>query len=157
MVIVDSAYGCIPISKFIKKLVDKYYKIPDVLYSVKPWSVIVKGNRNDVDRVKIALIRESISFNDGHESLEFDVPSFEMPPIINTSKTLKVTKASYLVRILSEDTYRNAVLELKQPDAIMCFSPEANINIDYLRGSLNGHIYMASISNIAELERILIL
>jgi hypothetical protein len=155
IIILDSAYGSIKIAKFIKKLVDKYYNIPNILWSVKPWSVIVKGSIKDIDAIKIALLRESIAFNDGYESIKFNVPTFERPPVLNVSKSDKVIKASYVIRIIQEDTYRKTYTQLEEPDAVVCCSPNANMNIDYLRGSRTGHIYMASILSLAELEKIL--
>jgi hypothetical protein len=157
LIILDCSYGSNQIAKFIKKLVDKSYNIPNVLYSVKPWSVVVKGSMADINDVKIALLRESIAFNDGHESIKFNVQTFEKPPILNESKSHKVIKASYVVRIVLEETYRQTFAELEEPDAVVCCSPNANMEVDYLRGSRTGHVYMASILNLVELEKILIL
>ncbi|QXJ20623.1 hypothetical protein AGRA3207_001371 [Actinomadura graeca] len=79
----------------------------DSLVGAKPWTLIIDGGSEDVEQVKLALLREQIIFNDGYEHLSFSVETFNRQPVVNIERnhTKKIGLHSYSLRVLSAETY----------------------------------------------------
>lgn len=77
------------------------------LKSAHPWTAIIGGTPELVRQFKVGLVRSGVSFNDGHEGLEFQPQAFIESPIINTRGTGdKIGRSSFILRLVTRDNFR---------------------------------------------------
>lgn len=77
------------------------------LTTAKPWSIILRGDEDNVRQVKSGLIQAKIEFNDGYEDILFSPWSFMLPPLMNTKKSSPIIdKASYSLRLVREPNFK---------------------------------------------------
>lgn len=77
------------------------------LKSALPWTIIVGGTPDLVRKLKIELVRSGITFNDGHEDLEFQPRAFIANPVINTRGAGdRIERSSFILRLVTQDSFR---------------------------------------------------
>lgn len=119
----------LPISSFIKELVDKYYKVNSSLRNAKPLTFILDCDPETLNQIKIDLIENEVIFNDGYESIKFSGVIFNKDPIINTtSNGVKIAKTSYAVKLISLDTLINNISTISCPQTLINFSRDEIVN-----------------------------
>lgn len=112
-----------PFSSFIENLVHKYYNINNVLRNAKPLTIVLDDKIEKIIEYKKVLINNGIAFNDGYEHIEFSSSMFNEDPIINTTKSRnRISKSSYIVRIISKTTLENNIHTIKTPKVVINFS-----------------------------------
>jgi hypothetical protein len=75
-------------------------------------------------------------FNDGHEEIKFSTQIFNKEPIINKSANgTKILKASYILKIVSKETFFQNFAHINSPSSFLIFSNE-NINNRFSSGQL---------------------
>lgn len=115
----------LPIESFIENLIEKHYKLGKNLYTVKTLTIILEESIEEIKRIKSNLIEKNIIFNDGYEHIKFSPSIFNEDPIINTGNKKninKITKSSYIVRLISKDTFDNYYQYIKEPRIFLNFS-----------------------------------
>lgn len=79
------------------------------LSSAKPWTFILSGSPELITHFKTMLIREGIVFNDGLESIEFSINTFNEAPIVNLKGNgSKIKASSHVIRVVTEENFRAA-------------------------------------------------
>lgn len=114
--------GCdeFAIIPFIKKLVDKTFKLP----TAKPFLIIIKDH-NLLLQIKKDLINENIQFNDGYEQISFNAEILNKTPLIyKNSASSKIKEASYVLKIIGLDTYKNSANQITVPHVLFWASKQ---------------------------------
>jgi hypothetical protein len=110
----------LPIKMFIENLVHKYFKLGACLRNAKPLTVILEIDGLILRDLKKGLISEGISFNDGHEEISFNNNFFNEEPVINTNKAgNKITRASYLIKLVSINTFKSNWTNINKPKVVI--------------------------------------
>jgi len=118
----------LPLSSFIESLIGKYYRLNSSLRDSKPLTFILDCDKSTLLNLKRALIDHELLFNDGYEEIKFSSQIFNKEPIINKSVNgAKIIKASYLLKIISKDTFIQNISHINSPSSFLIFSNE-NIN-----------------------------
>ncbi len=127
--IIDADNSELPLSSFIENLIGKYFKLNSSLRDSKPITFILDCERSTLLTLKRALIDNEIIFNDGYEEIKFSTHIFNKEPIINKSVNgTKIIKASYLLRIVSKETFIQNISHINSPSSFLIFSNENIIN-----------------------------
>ncbi len=114
-----------PLLSFIENLIAKYYKLSSALHTAKPLTFVLDCDLDGLTQIKKELIDSDIPFNDGCESIKFSSYIFNTEPIKNTTKSgAKISKSSYLIRIVSKDTFIREIAAIHTPNVVMIFSKE---------------------------------
>ncbi|MEB7504944.1 hypothetical protein [Arthrobacter koreensis] len=118
---------------------------PGKIHTTKPWTLIVDGSEDQVRQIKLAVIRNGISINDGYESFEFQPHIFDTPPVINRRSGGDIIKlASYAIRIISFASFCEFVKNGYRFDQIMSVK---GLEDDLCRtGSTNPPIFYQGLS-----------
>lgn len=83
------------------------------LTNAHPWTVIVHGTPDLVHQLKVGLVTSGVTFNDGHEDLEFQPKAFIERPIINTRGSgSKIERSSFCLRLVTRANFQ--MLDLSQ-------------------------------------------
>lgn len=119
----------LPIEEFILNLISKFYKINSIFRDAKPLTLILDYNENTLKRIKEFLIEKNILFNDGYEHIKFSYTIFNSNPIINKSKNgTKIINSSYVIKIISKNTFDNHFSDINAPTAFINFSKSDIVN-----------------------------
>ncbi|QMW02627.1 DUF4297 family anti-phage-associated protein [Spirosoma foliorum] len=115
----------LPLMTFIQSLIFKYYDIGSVFRNIKPLMLILDQTTEEILEIKIKLIKGNIIFNDGFEHISFNVKIFNDDPVINISNSRsKITKSSFLIKLISLDNFKSYISTINKPDVIFHFSKE---------------------------------
>ncbi|MFT3793305.1 DUF4297 family anti-phage-associated protein [Flavobacterium sp.] len=115
----------LPLAAFIENATAKFYKPNSSMRNAKPLTFIIDADKAILHNLKKELIQREVIFNDGYEELEFSSTIFNIEPIINTSKNgAKISKASYLVKLISKETFMTNISGINSPSIFICFSDE---------------------------------
>jgi len=126
----------LPLISFLESLNDKYFKPNSSLRDSKPLTFILDCDKSTLLALKRELIDKEIIFNDGYEEIKFSTHIFNKEPIINKSENgTKIIKASYLLRIISKETFIQNISQINSPSSFLIFSNE-NINNRFTSGQL---------------------
>jgi hypothetical protein len=113
----------LPFNSFIQNIIDKYYKLNSALRNAKPVTLIIDCDKDTLLGFKKGLINNNIPFNDGYEEIEFNTDFFNSEPIINTTRNnTKIQRSSFLVKIISLETFRNNINQIMTPKVVLHFS-----------------------------------
>ena len=136
---------------FIEDLINKYYKLGKALTDAKPLTLVLDCSLEKIKEIKILLIKNNIPFNDGYESIKFSPAFFNNKPLINvTESRSKISKSSYLIKIISKQTFIENFYELDLPKIIINFSKsEMTLNSDQYQ--LINVLYLESLQQAYEL------
>ena len=126
----------LPLFSFLESLISKYFKLNSSLRDSKPLTFILDCNKSTLLTLKRELIDNEIIFNDGFEEIKFSTHIFNKEPIINKSGNgTKIIKASYLLKIVSKETFIQNISQINSPSSFLIFSNE-NINNRFSSGQL---------------------
>lgn len=115
----------LPIEFFIENIVTKYYKLNSALRNAKPLTVVLDCDSTTLISIKRVLINNEISFNDGHEGINFSSNNFNKEPVINTTaNAAKILKSSYFVKLISRACLIANIATIQQPSVLLNFSKE---------------------------------
>lgn len=120
----------LPFQLLIENLIAKYYKINNSLRDAKPLSIVLDCDSFQLQDYKRQLICNEIVFNDGFEHINFSSSIYNKEPIINTTKNgNKISKTSYLIKLISKDTLINNASTILPPSILINFSNNDMPNI----------------------------
>jgi len=113
----------LPFNSFIQNIIDKYYKLNSALRNAKPVTLIIDCDKDTLLGFKKSLINNNIPFNDGYEEIEFNTDFFNSEPIINTTRNnTKIQRSSFLVKVISLETFRKNINQIQIPKVVLHFS-----------------------------------
>jgi len=134
--IIEADNSELPLFSFLESLIGKYFKLNSSLRDSKPLSFILDCDKSTLVTLKRELIDNEILFNDGYEEIKFSTHIFNKEPIINKSGNgTKIIKASYLLKIVSKETFIQNISHINPPSSFIIFSNE-NINNRFSSGQL---------------------
>lgn len=138
----------------IMKVQNKYYRICNTPWDAVPWAFVLQSKERDIVEIKKSLIRKGIKFEDGRESLHFNQDLFNAEPLKFRNGSKRLSNSSYMVKILSWETYQKYKKIIKQPEVVFAF---AGIKIDSLWGIENAEIYdMNGINDLSIINQVLL-
>lgn len=115
-----------PIENFIENLIHKYYKLQSALRDSKPLTFVLDCEDAVLRGIKENCISNNLIFNDGYEHIRFSPHIFNQDPVKNTStNNSKITKSSYLFRLISVKTFAMHFNEINNPTVFLNFSRES--------------------------------
>ncbi len=115
----------LPLLDFIENLIAKYYKLNSSLRTAKPLTLILDCDRQQIQNIKMQLIENQTSFNDGFEELKFSSYFFNKEPVINKSLNgNKLINSSYIVKLISKETFLNNFKDINNPNSFIIFSKD---------------------------------
>jgi len=134
--ILDADNSELPLFSFLESLIYKYYRLNSSLRDSKPLTFILDCDNSTLLSLKSELIDSELLFNDGFEEIKFSTQIFNKEPIINKSGNgTKIIKASYLLKIVSKETFIRNISQINSPSSFLIFSNE-NINNRFSSGQL---------------------
>lgn len=143
----------LPIGRFIENLVGKYYAMNTAMSNAKPITFVLDCPTADLQNVKKDLLSNEIWFNDGHEEIQFNTAAFNMGPIINTTRNAaKIQNSSYLVKIVSAETFKKYQADITVPKVVCHFS---NKDISYIGDSSSQIFDVKYCENLHDINSIL--
>lgn len=125
----SSASGVVTLCRF---LVDRFYKVGQVLRDTVPPTVILDCDNEILLEVKRELLVQRVAINDGFEHLSFQPWYFDLSPVINRTATRngrptdKIGNASYVMRLIGRKTYDENKACLRQPHVCLVTGAELN-------------------------------
>lgn len=151
--ILDVDNSELPLLTLVEDLISKYYKLNSALRDAKPLTIVLDYERSERLAIKCRLIDSQILFNDGFEEIKFSSEIFNREPIINkTTNGSKILKSSYLVKLISKETFETNFTSIKSPHAFITFS-----NIDFpLRFNSGQFLDIKYCNNLKEVHKLLI-
>lgn len=113
----------LPIQTLIQNLIEKYYKPNSALRDAKPISIALDCDSETMIGIKRNLVICEIPFNDGYEEIIFSSHFFNKIPIINrTHNGQKISKTSYLVKLISKTRLLENISNINKPSVLINFS-----------------------------------
>lgn len=85
----------------------------------KPWTLILRGDKQLIKMVKEELLEKRYYFNDGYESINFSHCYFDGSPIVNTNRTDVVSRRSFYIRVVGEGTIKSVYPMLCKLDCLI--------------------------------------
>ncbi|HJD50718.1 MAG TPA: DUF2031 domain-containing protein [Candidatus Rothia avistercoris] len=85
----------------------------------KPWTLILRGDKQLIKMVKTGLLEKKYYFNDGYESINFSHDYFDASPIVNTKRTDVVSKRSFYIRVVGEGAIKPVCSMLCKLDCLI--------------------------------------
>lgn len=74
--------------------------------NARPWTLLLRGDKEKVRNLKMQLTKNNITFNDGQEAYGFSSNVFLTPPMYQTGPGgSKMVGISYTLRIISESSF----------------------------------------------------
>ena len=123
--IINADNSELPIESFIENLINKYYKLNSSLRNAKPITIVLDCNQHILKGVKEYLIENETLFNDGYEYIKFSPSLFNKEPIITKSNNgQKIVNSSYMVKLISYDTFSQNISLITNPKILLTFSKE---------------------------------
>ncbi len=115
----------LPLLSFIELLISKYYKLGSALRNAKSLTIVLDCDETLLKNTKKLLIENTIAFNDGYEDILFSSEMFNRDPIINVSSSAnKISKASFVIRLISKQTFLNNMSSISIPKVLFNFSKD---------------------------------
>jgi hypothetical protein len=91
----------------------------------KPLILVLDYSLLEIKELKKILIDNEVIFNDGYEHLKFSPLIFNKEPIINTNKNgVKISKSSYLIKLISLESFIKNTLVISKPSVFLNFSKQ---------------------------------
>ena len=103
----DFSDGCISLFSLIFDLTNKYFRIGErdgAKADAQPWIFVMKMDEGQIKEFKIELIKNNLFFNDGYENIEFNSTYFNKKPVINVSRSKRITNSSFNLKLVSSQT-----------------------------------------------------
>ena len=137
----------------------EYYGIGNVLRGTEPFTVIVDADNCFVLALKTELLNRQLRLNDGYEHLEFQAWLFAETPVINLRPTKtrtndKITKSSFVLRLLTAAVYEEHCNSLMTPDSFLVIGNATILPVVSL--SCPRIFHLAEVTSIALLRAILL-
>lgn len=121
--IIEATNTELPVEVFIENLIAKYYKINSALRDAKPLTLVLDCDEKALKEIKSKLISSNTVFNDGFEHIVFSSTIFNAKPVITKSNNgAKITNSSYLIKLLSKNTFDTNFANIEAPTVFICFS-----------------------------------
>ena len=121
--IIDTDNSELPLVSFIENLINKYYKLNSSLRNAKTLTIVLDCDAGILLNTKKQLIDNEIMFHDGFEGIKFSSQIFNKEPIINkTTNGNKISKSSYLIKLISYETLMNNITTITAPNVFINFS-----------------------------------
>lgn len=121
--------------------------------AAKPWTIILRGSNEHIAAVKKALIEEEQPLNDGFEHLHFSPELFIEPAVVkSTGKGDRLSKASHVVRIISEESMKRVAETSFQLSRLVALAELDAWHIDLARVEPI-QIYEVKVDEITEILR----
>ncbi|MGN5953430.1 DUF4297 family anti-phage-associated protein [Sphingobacterium lactis] len=121
--IIEATNTELPVEVFIENLIAKYYKINSALRDAKPLSLVLDCDEKVLKEIKSKLIKSNTVFNDGFEHINFSSTIFNAKPVITKSNNgAKITNSSYLIKLISKNTFDTNFKTIEAPTVFICFS-----------------------------------
>jgi hypothetical protein len=115
----------LPIHTFIDNLISKFYRLNHSMRNSKPLILVLDYSLLEIKELKKILIDNEVIFNDGYEHLKFSPLIFNKEPIINTNKNgVKISKSSYLIKLISLESFIKNTLVISKPSVFLNFSKQ---------------------------------
>ena len=153
----------------LKNIISETYEL-DKAFSTKNRvsTVILDTDQSGIEVFKRKLDENGIPFNDGNEHRTFSANRFNEDPIVNTTKVDRISKASYQIKLISFDTFKNnwdvpKPDQIKPIDVVLFFSNKdpkvffKNVREDFDTYVIPPSTNFTSLANISELFYKLIL
>lgn len=113
----------LPIETFVENLIAKYFKLNSALRDAKPITIILECDESSLKEIKRRLISSCIVFNDGFEHIHFSSLIFNAKPIITKSSNgTKIINSSYLIKLISKNTFDSNLADIEAPTVFISFS-----------------------------------
>lgn len=110
------------IDTFIKRVIEDSYEIGTAFANKdKPWTIVLDTDPNTFKSVIESLSKNSIKFNSGGEEYSFNINDFNEKPIVNANKDATLSRASYQIRIISLNTFKDNLSSIKDIDVAIFF------------------------------------
>lgn len=150
--ILDANNSELPLLTLIDNLVSKYYKSGSALRDAKPLTIVLDCERSERLAIKRKLIDSQIHFNDGYEEIKFSIETFNKEPVINTTTNgIKILRSSYLIKLISKETFETNISNINSPHSLIVFS-----QIDLLQRFTEGQfIDIKYCDNLKEVHKLL--
>lgn len=127
--ILQSDNSELPVEEFILNLISKFYRINSVLRDAKPLSLVLDCDESEMKRIKEFLIENNTIFHDGFEHIKFSHTIFNTNPIITKSKnSTKIINSSYVIKLISKNTFDSNFCKINAPTAFINFSKSDIVN-----------------------------
>lgn len=111
------------------------------LDTARPWTVAVEASSDELRTLKQELIGHDLPFSDGFEHIHFNPRMFSADPVINTSgRSREISKASFLVRLVSVDTYKAHLDTVTAPHVVISFGSTPPEELDPTEGAQTLHV-----------------
>lgn len=151
--ILDADNTELPLLTLIENLINKYYKLNMALRDAKPFTIVLDCEQSERLVIKRSLIDSQILFSDGYEEIKFSSDIFNREPVINkTTNGNKIQKSSYLIKLISKETFESNFSNINSPHALITFS-----QIDFLyRFSGRQFLDIKYCNNLKEVHKLLI-
>jgi hypothetical protein len=150
--IVNCEHAELPLLSFIENLINEYYQMNRALRNAKPLTVIIDCDNSLLIQLKKDLSVNGIRFNDGLEPIAFNPHIFNEEPIINCNKAGKITKSSYLLKIISKHSLISNLSLINNPKVVLHFSKE---DCPYIRSSTYQWFDIKYCKNLKEVFKLL--
>lgn len=127
--ILQSDNSELPVEEFILNLISKFYRINSVLRDAKPLLLVLDCDESEMKRIKEFLIENNTIFHDGFEHIKFSHTIFNTNPIITKSKnSTKIINSSYVIKLISKNTFDSNFCKINAPTAFINFSKSDIVN-----------------------------
>lgn len=94
--------------ELVENIISETYEIAKAFSTKnKVSTLVVELDRIKIEEIKKKLLEKNILFNDGNEHYGFSAKRFNEDPITNTNKNDRLTKASFNIKIISFDTFKD--------------------------------------------------
>lgn len=113
---------------FVNTLLSAYFEPGKHLYDACPWTIVLDADEAVSRQLKSSLLSKEIMYFDGYETVEFSADLFNRRPVKtkelnNKNKpTERLGASSYVVRIVTFDTYKQHRNKISAPDVFFFFS-----------------------------------
>lgn len=122
----DDAQRC---ATFIQRMQEQYFFPRKTHCADIPLTFVIDASPSMILDTKKELLSRHVIFNDGYEHIEFTPTLFSERPLLNLRRvgkraSDKIEKASYLVRLLSAETYSRHASRCFTPDSVLFISDQ---------------------------------
>ncbi len=146
--IIEANNAELPIETFIENLIAKYYKLNSALRDAKPLTLVLECNDKILKDIKSKLISINIIFNDGFEHIDFSSTIFNLKPVVTKSNNgAKIINSSYLIKLISRNTFDLNIANIEAPLAFICFS-KSEITNQFSIGQFFDYKYCETLTDV---------
>jgi hypothetical protein len=121
--IIEANNAELPIETFVENLIAKYYQLNSASRNAQPITIVLDCDEKTLKEIKRKLIDRNTVFNDGFEHIHFSSKIFNANPIITKSDNgSKITNSSYLIKLISKNTFDKNFEDIEAPTVFISFS-----------------------------------